>query len=249
MSDASFTEFIAVDHAFPGFNTPEMKDRLQKWNLDQNMTVHKFRFTEPFKPGDGPALAASFAASAAVRSAIGLADAGAAGAGDGDALAVQELRTSVVHMGFFDRIEEAGLVAGTGYIRQMAEEAIDGVAVNDAVRDALVNRDSEHFELFSAEDRDEFIFLVFLFCAVGGAMCQQEDSWQPYLDATRKLYRELVSVHRATASGEVEVSSTVLRLRGQGICDEESPFSFAYLIVDPKVKHATIWRWKRKPFW
>ena len=212
------------------------------------MTVHKFRFTEPFKQGDGAALAASFAANTVVRSTLGLADAAGGGGGD-DGLTVQELHKTVVHMGFFDRIQEAGLVAQTGYIRQMAEETIDGVAVNDAVRDALVNRESDHFELFSADDRDEFIFLVFLFCAVGGAMCQQEDNWQPYLDATRALYRELVSVHRATASGDVEVSSTVLRLRGQGICDEESPFSFAYLIVDPKVKHATIWRWKRKPFW
>ena len=44
MSGASFTEFIPVDHTFPGFNTPEMKDRLQKW-LQQVSFLESFQDT------------------------------------------------------------------------------------------------------------------------------------------------------------------------------------------------------------
>eukprot|EP00937_MAST-01D_sp_MAST-1D-sp2_P002698 g2698.t1 len=211
------------------------------------MSVKKFRFTEAFKPGDGEALASALVGSAAVRAALGLGDLTPEQAEE--PLTVTELRKSVVHMGFFDRIEEAGLVTETGYIRQMAEEMHGGVPVSDLLRDALLNDESEHAALFSAEDRDEFIFRVFRYVCVGGSLCQHDENWQPYLDAARALYKELVSVHRANASGDVEVSSTLLELRGRGVHDGRSPHSFAYIVIDPKTRHVTAWRWERKAFW
>ena len=80
-------------------------------------------------------------------------------------------------------------------------------------------------------------------------MCQPDETWQPYLETTKALYRELVKVHKTAATGDIEVSSIVVMLKGRGLVNPASPFSFACLIIDPKLKHATIWRWERKSFW
>lgn len=234
--------FVTVADSLPGFAVPEVKERLEKWNVKQGMTTHKFRFTTPFKKGDEQTLAAALADNAAVRDALGLAP-------SDDPLVVTPMRSSVVNLAFFDRLQEAGLVADAGYIRQMAEEMVDGVPINDHVRDVLINPESEHADLFSEADRLEFLFFIFTVLCVGGSMCQPDETWQPYLETTKALYRELVKVHKTAATGDIEVSSVVVMLKGRGLVNPASPFSFACLIIDPKLKHATIWRWERKSFW
>ena len=209
------------------------------------MTTHKFRFTTPFKKGDEHALASALADNAAVREALGLPAAGP----DDVPLVATPLRASIVNMAFFDRLQEAGLVAESGYIRQMAEEMVDGVQINDHIRDVLINPDSEHFELFSEAERREFLFFIFTVLCVGGSMCQPDETWHPYLATAKAIYRELVQVHKAAATGDIEVSSIVMLLKGRGLVKSSSAFSFTCLIIDPKLKHATVWRWERKAFW
>ena len=49
------------------------------------------------------------------------------------------LRVSVTNMGFFDRLEEEGIVGEGGAIQRCMEDIIDGVTTSNKLRDMLVN--------------------------------------------------------------------------------------------------------------
>jgi len=56
----------------------------------------------------------------------------------------------------------------------------------------LLMPDSDNYDMFSAEERNEFLFLLFRHLCLGGAVCQYEDTVQPYLDATKAIYKDLI---------------------------------------------------------
>lgn len=56
----------------------------------------------------------------------------------------------------------------------------------------LLMPDSDHYDIYSESERSEFIFRLFRHLCLGGAICQYEDTVQPYLDATKAIYKDLV---------------------------------------------------------
>ena len=62
----------------------------------------------------------------------------------------------------------------------------------DELRRALIMEEDEKFCTFSEADRQEFIFHLFKSLALGGGVCQYEDTIDAYLDITRKLYKDLI---------------------------------------------------------
>jgi hypothetical protein len=105
---------------------------------------------------------------------------------------------------------------GEGYIRKCLDEDFHGVLVSrnaptgalemarlkadpklhcslrkvsDKLREMLVNEDSENCNVFGEEEQRELIFQIFKLLAIGGGMCQCEDTVNPYLDATKTLYK------------------------------------------------------------
>lgn len=155
----------------------------------------------------------------------------------------EKLMTRQLSMDFFDRVVDEGIVADTGYISKRYDEEFDGVTVSDDLREMLVNRDSEHEDLFSDEDKQELLFRVFRHLVVGGSMCQFEDNWTPYLEATKTLYKELVTAHR-TSTGSIAVSSVVLSVTGID-CDtplwpKDNDQNWLYVIVDPLKRDVTL---------
>lgn len=56
----------------------------------------------------------------------------------------------------------------------------------------ILDQECEEYNVFSSEEREEFIFRVFEMLVLGGSLCQFEDVLQPYLDTTKKLYKELI---------------------------------------------------------
>ncbi|CAM9667347.1 unnamed protein product [Phaeothamnion confervicola] len=122
-------------------------------------------------------------------------------------------------MDFLDPLRDGRVASSTGCIRGCYEEELEGgLRVQDKLREMLANPESENADLFSVDQRREFFFHLFRHLAVGGAMCQPEDTIDAYLDATKKLYKELVSVCRdpdAAATAEV-ASGTPARIAGGG---------------------------------
>ena len=56
----------------------------------------------------------------------------------------------------------------------------------------LLLEDSDNYEMYSDEERDEFLLRIFKHLCHGGAVCQYEDDIKPYLDTTKALYKELI---------------------------------------------------------
>uniref|UniRef100_A0A8C8AN41 Cilia- and flagella-associated protein 300 n=1 Tax=Otus sunia TaxID=257818 RepID=A0A8C8AN41_9STRI len=107
----------------------------------------------------------------------------------------------------------------------------------------LLLEDSDHYDLFSQLDRKEFLFCLFKHLCIGGALCQFEDVVDPYLETTKALYKDLVSVQKNPETKEIQIISTVFRVSAydeNGLCYPSSKShqqTFAYLIVDPCKRH------------
>ena len=60
------------------------------------------------------------------------------------------------------------------------------------LRQMLLCDDSENAELYSAEEREEFLLRIFEHVCLGGACCQFEDGLEPYLEMAKKIYKEML---------------------------------------------------------
>ena len=54
---------------------------------------------------------------------------------------------------------------------------------------------SEHYDLYSADERTEWMLELLKMLLVGGQLCQWEDDFEPYADTVRQLYRDFVRYH------------------------------------------------------
>ncbi len=53
--------------------------------------------------------------------------------------------------------------------------------MGDKLRELLLNECSEHSDLLSEDDKSEVLFQLFRIVAVGGALCQPDDSLDRYV--------------------------------------------------------------------
>uniref|UniRef100_A0A7M4F954 Cilia- and flagella-associated protein 300 n=1 Tax=Crocodylus porosus TaxID=8502 RepID=A0A7M4F954_CROPO len=97
-----------------------------------------------------------------------------------------------VSMSFFDRLYTEGVVRETGHIVKCYDEYYDDILISDELRKVLLLEDSDHFDLFSQSEREEFLFCLFKHLCLGGTLCQFEDVLDPYLETTKALYKDLV---------------------------------------------------------
>ena len=138
------------------------------------------------------------------------------------------------------------------YIRKTYDNTVDGVQVADLLRDMLINADSDNAELFSEEDRQEFLFQLFQTLCIGGSMCQYEDSWDRYLAVAKAFYKDLVSVHK-TDGGKLVVSSVVFAVNKLD-CDtplfpHDNPHNRCLVSVDPARRTVSVFYSAFIPFW
>lgn len=68
--------------------------------------------------------------------------------------------------------------------------------VGDKLREMLVNEDSENSAVFSSTEKKELLFHLFAMLCTGGSLCQSDVNISRYLDITKKLYKELLTVYR-----------------------------------------------------
>jgi hypothetical protein len=117
-------------------------------------------------------------------------------------------------MSFFDRLKEAEITTETGYIRKEPDEYIDNVQLCDRLRYALALEESEFYELFSEDDRKEFLFHILMRCALGGGVCQMEDNIQPYFEQALRVYKDFLTVFRDQETEEIKIASHVYQIKG-----------------------------------
>lgn len=56
----------------------------------------------------------------------------------------------------------------------------------------LLDEESEHYYAVGKEGREEFLFRLFKHLCLGGELCQYEDTIHPYINTTKRMYKELI---------------------------------------------------------
>mmetsp|Transcript_3771 Transcript_3771/g.5807 ORF Transcript_3771/g.5807 Transcript_3771/m.5807 type:complete len:156 (-) Transcript_3771:94-561(-) len=155
-------------------------------------------------------------------------------------------------MQFFDKLQQAGLVSHNGHIKGRIEEDFEGIPLVNKIREAAFDEGSELYDTFSESDRLEFLYRIFIHLNVGGASNQYEDHVERYLEVTKGLIRDMLSV-RTADSGEVVSTSRVLEVTSLGedavLFRKEHISNFCYVIIDPSMRHVTVWHFGYVPFW
>lgn len=143
-----------------------------------------------------------------------------------------------------------------------------GITVSDQLRGVfMLNEDeTECYDAFSEDERSEFLWHVMRRLVAGGAVNQYEDEFEPYKDATRDVYKSLVSVGRkknqqqqsdSTSANDnsspFEVQSIValvkdIRCGKSSVVklffpkdDRTGNHNFLYIIVDPIRRTCIVW--------
>ena len=106
-----------------------------------------------------------------------------------------ELLTNVMSMDFFDRILSSS-VAPNGNIRGCYEDIVNEIPINDLLKDLLINNNSENRNLYSDEDRKQFIFQLFKILVLGGNMNQPDTRTDRYLELTKGIYKDLLTIFK-----------------------------------------------------
>ena len=229
--------------------TSDAKSMLLQWNLDQTLQFQKFRFAGSFDTAaDYDRLLKDF-----LRNAECCACLGVTGTPTNPLkLTVGELTTEIMTMDFFGRLDEQD-VCRNGHIRGCFEEVYDGVNVQDMLRDMLVNEESENADLFSEKEKKELIYVLFKTLVVGGSMCQPDTRTERYMEMTKCLYRDLLTVYKAPTSGAVTVSGKVYQVRAVDGLDlhrnPDKPFNTFLVMVEPMRKEISVFKNDHVPYW
>uniref|UniRef100_A0A3Q3XH49 Cilia- and flagella-associated protein 300 n=1 Tax=Mola mola TaxID=94237 RepID=A0A3Q3XH49_MOLML len=156
---------------------------------------------------------------------------------------VEPVPCTEVSMELFDPIFSCGVLRPSGHVVKCFH---DDHPDYDELRQMLQEEDSEHYHAVGGEARREFLFRLFKHLCLGGELCQHDDTIHPYISATKRIYKDLISVQRSPETKKISVVSTVLQVRAYdetGGCypgRQEEEQTFAYLIVDPLKRHVTL---------
>jgi hypothetical protein len=165
----------------------------------------------------------------------------------------KELKTSAVTMALFDKFSENSIIDSRGYISKVMPDYKDGIEICDKLRESFYMEESESYEIWSSEDRNEFLFRILMHLSLGGSVCQYEDFISPYLEMSKSLYKDLLTVEKDPATSELKIVSRVYQLFNNSSLalhsDEDHIQNFFYLIIDPRNRHVKVWQNRWRSFW
>eukprot|EP00992_Anisonema_acinus_P016024 TRINITY_DN9984_c0_g1_i4.p1 TRINITY_DN9984_c0_g1~~TRINITY_DN9984_c0_g1_i4.p1 ORF type:complete len:261 (+),score=79.82 TRINITY_DN9984_c0_g1_i4:59-784(+) len=219
MAAPTVYEFTVLDRPFAALQSDEMKRSFQKWDLTHCQAV-AFRFNEPFARINAGDFVAHFFNSPAVQAAIRVVDRGGTPTalhGKVQNVKFKQLGCTAVTLDLFDKFYSADIIREDDQsISKCMDRYLDGgVTVADRLRETLMcGDDCDHCELFTDEEKNEFLYHVLWRIAAGGALCQWEDDFTPYRDAARGIYKDLVGVQKNPLTQELEAVSVVYQVHG-----------------------------------
>ncbi|XP_025424359.1 uncharacterized protein C11orf70-like isoform X2 [Sipha flava] len=163
---------------------------------------------------------------------------------------------SVTSMMFFDRLLDPknNIVCsgtdndGNHRIRQCMEVFKNGIYISNKLKMMSFEDESSEYLLYSEDERAEFIFRLLQHFLIGGRWCQDDEIIEPYLTATKHVYKDLLNVEKVTDFG-IRVSSKIYKVVAFNSNNKISfpkesinsaPYSFAYLSVNPKTRTVAL---------
>ncbi|XP_030332646.1 cilia- and flagella-associated protein 300 [Strigops habroptila] len=213
--------------AFPCLEDRDIRDRLLKWSMQGRITAQAFSFDQQFKPYQKDEFVTAFFNDQNVNSSLKLLSASGQWTTLGSKVTKIEatlVPCTEISMSFFDRLYSEGIVRETGDIVKCYDDYYDDILISDELRKVLLLEDSDHYDIFSPLDRQEFLFCLFKHLCIGGTLCQFEDAVAPYLETTKAFYKDLVSVQKNPETKEISIISTVFRVSAYDIKWPMLPF-------------------------
>ncbi|KAJ8342780.1 hypothetical protein SKAU_G00327080 [Synaphobranchus kaupii] len=214
-------------------------ERLMKWSMLGRITAQAFNFDQPFHTYKKHEFVSDFFKDPLVVSNLKVI--GATGSWEPlerkvTNVTVETVPCTKISVDMFDPLYSRGILRPTGHIIKCFH---DYDANFDELRKMLMIEDSENYEIISQEERQEFLFRLFKHFCLGGELCQYEDVVTHYIETTRLIYKDMLSVQKDPETKEIRIVSTVLKVTAyddSGLCypsEKEVEQTFAYLIVDP----------------
>ncbi|XP_056154265.1 cilia- and flagella-associated protein 300 [Lampris incognitus] len=246
---SAFDQTFCFTH-LPSKKFPFLQDRatlelLMKWSMMGRISAQSYSFDQSFYPYSSENFALSFFRNPNVAASLRRMEAGAWVPLDKPVVSVdvEVVPCSKVSMELFDPIYSCGIVTPSGQIVKCLHDVHPDY---DELRQMLQEEESEHYYVVGREERGEFLFRLFKHLCLGGELCQYEDTIEPYINTTKQIYKDLISVQKNPETKEISAISTVLRVhaydedghRYPGKQDEEQ--TFVYLIVDPFKRHVCL---------
>ncbi|XP_043489764.1 cilia- and flagella-associated protein 300-like [Polistes fuscatus] len=199
-----------------GINDKETQNLLNKWGLKTNIIIQHFSFNEPFYLYHKYHFTEAFFKNCVVAENL-LTKTGNSWTKQGviaSTVDVEQMPCSVINMSFFDKLRnpDKGIISSSGVIRKRYDSEIHNFLVSDKLREMLLDEESDQYNLYSKDERNEFIFCIFQMLVLGGNLCQYEDTLEPYLNTTKCIYKDLIRVQKRKNSEELSISTTVLKV-------------------------------------
>ncbi|GFR40060.1 hypothetical protein Agub_g599 [Astrephomene gubernaculifera] len=244
------------------FNDAYVKSQLTKWDLLRNMRYLVVRYTKHYHKMQGQELVTDLLNDPKVQEVFQVLRKGGSWAGLGGSVLradVSLLPASLTRLDLFDKLSEASspqIVRANGDICKCMEDVREGFQISDLLREMLLVEESENAGLMSEAERGELLWRLFEHCVLGGACCQFEDKLEPYVEVSKRLYKELVSAQKDPGSGKVGVSSVVYKINA--VHQEAGPVelypstsrqNFCYAAVDPARRVVKILYHAFVPYW
>ncbi|KAG1667629.1 hypothetical protein FOA52_001684 [Chlamydomonas sp. UWO 241] len=254
---------VAQEGSKSAFTDAYLKALLKKWDMANSSYFHLFRYTKHYHKMQGRELLTDLFNNEGARPLLRLlAKGGEWVTLPDEQIATIELETvpaTLIRMDLFDKLLEADppIVRPTGDLVKCMDDQREGFQISDLLRQTLLCDDAEHYELYTDADKAQLLWRVFEHLTLGGACCQFEDGLEAYLDAAKRIYKELLSVQKSSA-GTIEVTSVVYKVTGletasgakvQLFPTPASRSNFLYASVDPMRKTIKLWYHGMQPFW
>lgn len=97
-----------------------------------------------------------------------------------------------------------GIISQDGIIRGCNEESYNEIICRDRLREFVANEDSENKDILSESDKSELIYKIFSYLVLGGGLCQEDYNINNYIDIAKKLYKDIVRVHKDPKTKEIK---------------------------------------------
>ncbi|KAG5327726.1 CF300 protein, partial [Pseudoatta argentina] len=248
--ESKFTFVPLNEKAYVGINDKITQEYLCKWGLKGNFVIQNFSFNEQFQQYHKYHLADAFFKDNTVAKAL-LSKQGSAWVRQdiqASSVQIKQVPCSILSMSFFDKLKDPDnrIVYNSGTICKRYDLQIEDFLVSDNLRGMLLDEESEEYNLYSEYEKNEFVFRIFQMLVLGGTLCQFEDVIQPYLDITKKIYKDLIRVQKQNTSNDLFVSTLVLEVVAKdGTGQDYFPFdssnrqNIAFLLIDANSREIT----------
>ncbi|XP_077581063.1 cilia- and flagella-associated protein 300 [Stigmatopora nigra] len=241
--EQTFTFRQTPSRKFSFLEDKETVTQLMKWSMYGRLSAQMFSFDQKFHLYDSERFALCFFTDSNVLSSLKKTVPWQSLSKPIASVNVEVVPCTCVSMDLFDPIYTCGIVAPSGHIARCFHETYPDY---DKLREMLQDEDSENYHVMGSAERGEFLFRLFKHLCLGGELNQYEDTVQPYIDVTKKMYKELIGVQKDPETKRIGVISTVLKVNvydESGHChpgERENEQMFSYLIVDPFKRLVTL---------